>query len=156
SWPGAGEVIAALARAIATVRVQVVAGDQASGAGQIVDGAIRRWQLDEAAQRRDTVPIIAGSLDAVAARVGVLPSDEPVARWLDRVGRVARKAPALVVFELGDDPRAVELVAAIARAPALAVARAVIAVVDAKTSADDRTPTSRTLVETRVFERDNV
>ena len=131
AWPGASAWIAELVRALATGRVQVIAGVAASGARPLVDGAVRRWQLDQAARRRESVPLITGSLDEVVARLRAAPlADEPVGRWLGRVARAARAASALVVFELGDDPRAPELVTALARI-APTTSRAVIAIVDA-------------------------
>jgi len=126
SWPGATEWIDGLAAALGGAQpALVVVGSAASGARMLVDAAIRRRQLDEVVRGRTSPPMIAGSLDEVAAQLGVdlaatqLPSGSPPAArgWLERVARAARQAPARVVLELVDDPRADELIAGLVRNP---------------------------------------
>jgi transcriptional regulator with GAF, ATPase, and Fis domain/predicted Zn-dependent protease len=118
SWPGADAWIGMLARGLASPRVHAVAGAPGSGARILVDGAVRRWQLERAAQRRETTPLVAGTLDEVAAQLGSaqLASGAALAGWIDRVARAAREHAGMVVFELAEDPRAAAVVAALARA----------------------------------------
>jgi transcriptional regulator with GAF, ATPase, and Fis domain len=124
AWPGAQAVIDELARGLATrADVHVVAGAAGSGARLLADAAIRRWQLDEVVRHREPAAVLAGSLDELAARFGVTGGGA----WLDRLARGARASGALVVVELGGDPRAGDAVAAFARA---AAARPAIAIVD--------------------------
>jgi serine/threonine-protein kinase len=73
SWPGADAWIAKLAQGLGSPRVHAVVGARGSGAGILVDGAVRRWQLERAAQRKDTAPLVAGTLDEVAAQLGCAP-----------------------------------------------------------------------------------
>ena len=117
SWPGADAWIAMLARGLASPRVHAVAGARDSGARILVEGAVRRWQLERASQRRETTPLVAGTLDEVAAQLGSAPlaPGAALAGWIDRVARAARSHAGMVVFELVEDPRATAVVAALAR-----------------------------------------
>ncbi|HET9990956.1 MAG TPA: serine/threonine-protein kinase, partial [Kofleriaceae bacterium] len=132
SWPGADAWIAMLAHGLTSPRVHAVAGAPGSGASILVDGAVRRWQLERAAQRprvRDpsdpdsgpersaTTPRIAGTLEEVAAQLGCAPlaAGAALPGWIDRVARAARDHAGMVVFELAEDPRAAAVVAALAR-----------------------------------------
>src|SRR4051812_16157103 len=92
SWPGADAWMAELARGLASPRVHLVIGGAGSGARILVDGAIRRWQLDRAARRHETVPVLAGSLDELADAFAIAPLalGASLAGWLDRVARTAR------------------------------------------------------------------
>ena len=63
-------MIAKLAHGLTSPRVHAIAGASGSGARFLVDGAVRRWQLERAAQRRETLPLVAGTLDEVAAQLG--------------------------------------------------------------------------------------
>ena len=126
AWPGAAEVIDAIARSLASpTRVILVVGAAASGARELVDGAIRRRQLEDVARgvrppagdARPPARVI-GSLDEVGAAFAV-PASDPGASpraWLERVARAARGGGAAVVIELADDPRAADLIGALARA----------------------------------------
>jgi transcriptional regulator with GAF, ATPase, and Fis domain/tetratricopeptide (TPR) repeat protein len=124
AWPGAREATEALARALGEGGVHVIAGAPGSGARRIVDAAIVRWQLAAVAQGRAAVPVIAGSIDEVAAALEV----NGRGRWLDRAARAVRAANAIVVIELGDDPRTRELLAVLGRGGD----RPVIAIVDSE------------------------
>jgi transcriptional regulator with GAF, ATPase, and Fis domain/tetratricopeptide (TPR) repeat protein len=115
AWTGAPPVVDAIARGLASRgALHVVVGGAGSGARQLVDSAIRRWQLDEVARHRQPARVIAGGLDEIAAALACTP--EAPGRWIDRLARAARAADALVVIELVDDPRADEAIAALARA----------------------------------------
>ncbi|MDB4958737.1 MAG: Response regulator of zinc sigma-54-dependent two-component system [Myxococcales bacterium] len=131
AWPGAKPIIDTLARGLGS-GVHVVAGVAASGARQLVDGALRQFQLAEVAHRRQATSVIAGSLDEVAATVSARATPQDARGFIQRVARAAREAAAIVVFELGDDPRAGELVAALARTGG---DRAAIVIVDQATAA---------------------
>jgi eukaryotic-like serine/threonine-protein kinase len=112
AWPGAPAVIEELARGLAgRAAIHVVAGSVAAGAHEIVDAAIRRWQLDEVAHGRLTMSPLRGSLDAVAALLAASPGsvtgsptgsgDAQGRRWLDAMCRaIARpggsEAPLVV------------------------------------------------------------
>jgi transcriptional regulator with GAF, ATPase, and Fis domain/Tfp pilus assembly protein PilF len=141
TWPGADGVVEPLARGLAGRGfVHVVAGVAASGARQLVDRAIRRWQLDEVARGRRTMPVIAGGLDEVAMRLVVAPTSSNAGapdsgrRWIDAVARAVSRVDAVVVFELGDDPRAKDLLNALLR---VGLERAVVAIVDEPVVARD-------------------
>jgi len=129
SWPGADAWIAKLAHGLTSPRVHAVVGTPGSGARILVDGAVRRWQLERAAQRRETSPLVAGTLDEVAGQLGCAPlaAGAPVAGWIDRVARAVREHAGMVVLELAEDPRGAAVVAALARAQS---AFATIAIVD--------------------------
>jgi len=115
SWPGAAPWIAELAAALATTEpVLVVVGSAGSGARALVDAAIRHRQLDEVARGRPALPLIAGTLDEVAAVLAV-PAGTTARSWLEQLARASRGATARVVLDLVDDPRADELVGALAR-----------------------------------------
>jgi transcriptional regulator with GAF, ATPase, and Fis domain/Tfp pilus assembly protein PilF len=137
AWPGAAPVIERLAAGLAgRGAVHVVVGIAASGARQLVDGAVRRWQLDEVSRRRQAPDVIAGSLDEIAAALGeaaVAPASD-ARGWIERVARASRRRQALVVVELADDPRANDVVAALARAGG---ERSVVVLVDAPIAARD-------------------
>ncbi|HTR51204.1 MAG TPA: sigma 54-interacting transcriptional regulator [Kofleriaceae bacterium] len=122
AWPGAAELVDQLARGLATAVLHVVVGHAASGARQLVDAAVRRWQLAEIARHREPAPLAAGTLDELAVRFGVTGGGG----WLDRLTRAARDA--IVIVELGDDPRTDDALAALSRH---AGGRPVIAIVDA-------------------------
>ena len=132
AWPGAAAVIDAIAGSLAsTARVILVVGTAASGARELVDGAIRRRQLEEVARGArapagaagpagDVRPAarVVGTLDEVGAAFAV-PAPDPGASaraWIERVARAARRGGAAVVIELADDPRAGDLLGALARA----------------------------------------
>jgi len=136
AWPGAQQLVGPLANALEAGRggVHVVVGSAASGARQLVERAIQRWQLGEVARGHGTAPVIAGALDDVAVRLAVAPATtaDAARRWLDAVARAAARADALVVIELGDDPRARELIAALLRA---GVERPIVAIVDTPVTA---------------------
>src|SRR4051794_27590730 len=51
AWPGAAAVIDAIGKSLAAGGVIVVAGPAASGARELVDGAVRRHQLAQVAGR---------------------------------------------------------------------------------------------------------
>jgi len=118
SWPDADAWIAELAQALTSSRVHAIAGAPGSGARILVDGAVRRWQLERAAHRRETTPLVAGTLDEVAVQLGCAPlaAGAPVAGWIDRVARTVRDHAGMTVLELAEDPRAAAVVAALARA----------------------------------------
>ena len=130
SWPGAEGWIAELARALHGSRVHVVLGGVGSGARMLVESAVRRWQLERAAQHSDTIGFIAGSLDDVATELGVPPTNV-LAGWIDRVARTIRRRDAIVVLELAGDPRAAACIAALARSPGAFSATAICAPDDA-------------------------
>jgi transcriptional regulator with GAF, ATPase, and Fis domain len=118
AWPGAEDVVEPLARALAERGgVHVIAGVAASGVRQLVDRAILRWRRDEVARGGRTTAVIAGSLDDVAAQLAVasVGVTEPSRRWIDMLARAVAQSDALVVFELGDDPRARDVIAALLR-----------------------------------------
>ena len=117
SWPGAAAFIADVVAGLATSKVQIVVGGAGSGARMLVDGAIRRWQLSRAAERRETVPHLAGSLDAIASALGVAPVEagSSLEGWIDRVARAARARELVIAFELAEDPRRDALIAALGR-----------------------------------------
>ncbi len=127
TWPGSAQVIEAIGRGLVGDGVSVVAviGVAAAGGRQLVDAAARRWQLAQVARQRSG-RMLAGSLDEVAAALKIAPGASP-ASWIERFARAVRSAPDLVVLELADDPRAVDLFGALVRAPG---DRAVIALVD--------------------------
>ncbi|HEX3479479.1 MAG TPA: serine/threonine-protein kinase, partial [Kofleriaceae bacterium] len=134
AWPGAAAVIDAIGRGLAAGGVSVVTGPAASGARELVDGAVRRHQLAQVAGRLadagPAAPRIAGTLDEVgaalgapAARQGADPAADLAADpaggargWIERVARAARRRGAPVVIDAGGDPRAADLVGALARA----------------------------------------
>jgi transcriptional regulator with GAF, ATPase, and Fis domain len=132
AWPGADAIVEPLARGLAgRGLVHVVVGVTASGARQLVDRALRRWQLDEVAHGRRALPVIAGGLDDVAVRLVVATTAQAAASgrgWTDAVARAVSRTDAVVVFELADDPRARALIDALARA---GLERPVIVIVDA-------------------------
>jgi serine/threonine-protein kinase PknK len=116
TWPGAEPWIAALGEDLAAGAAIAVTGPAASGARALVDAALRRRQLAAVARAAgDRAGVIAGTLDEVARRLGV-PGGGARA-WIERIARAARAAGRPVVLELGDDPRAADLVAALGRAP---------------------------------------
>jgi transcriptional regulator with GAF, ATPase, and Fis domain len=120
-WPGARAFVEGLARELdARPVVHAVVGATGSGAHQLAEAALLRIQLAEVAGGSPSHPVIAGSLDAVAAAVvhDARTADEPPARWLERTARALRAADAYVVLDVVDDPRAAEAVAALARADA--------------------------------------
>jgi transcriptional regulator with GAF, ATPase, and Fis domain/tetratricopeptide (TPR) repeat protein len=126
AWPGAAPVTDAIARGLAgRGAVHVVAGVPASGARSLVNSALRRWQLDEVAHHRQPPRVISGSLDEVAAALAC-PLEHSAPRWIDRVARAARTSDAVIVLELGDDPRVDDVLGALARAhgdrPVIAIA----------------------------------
>ncbi|MBX3157976.1 MAG: sigma 54-interacting transcriptional regulator [Deltaproteobacteria bacterium] len=115
-WPGAAPWIDAVAASLAAAHaVVLVVGAADSGRRQLVDAALARRQLDEVVRGRATLPIVAGSLDQVASALDV-PAAASARAWLECAARAMRGARARVVVELGDDPRAGELLAALARA----------------------------------------
>ncbi|HEU0030227.1 MAG TPA: sigma 54-interacting transcriptional regulator [Kofleriaceae bacterium] len=119
TWAGATPWIRELAAALdASEPVLVVVGAPASGARSLVDAAVREAQLDEVARGARSTPAIAGVLDVVASRLGIAASSEAASArgWLERVARAARSAQARIVLELGDDPRARDVIAALGRA----------------------------------------
>jgi len=129
AWPGAREASDLLARHLASGRpvVHVVAGIAAAGGRQLVDRAVRAWQLDEVARGRRPTDVITGTFDEIAARLSVEPvvtavlgsaasATDASRRWIDVVARAVARANAVVIFELGDDARAKELVTALGRA----------------------------------------
>ena len=141
TWPGSDAWIAALVAGLATPNVQLVVGGAGSGARVLVEGAIRRWQLARAAERRETVPHLAGSLDAIADELGVgmLAPGASLHGWLDRVARAARDRAALIAFDLADDPRGGALITGLARTPsALGVIVIVAASVEPRDGLDVR------------------
>ncbi|HWO18665.1 MAG TPA: sigma 54-interacting transcriptional regulator [Kofleriaceae bacterium] len=158
TWPGAEPWIAALDADLAAGAAIAVAGPGAAGGRALADAALRRRQLAQvarsgavgaagagsvagaagaagagsvagaagAAGAAGVIGVIGGTLDEVARRL-----DVPVVSariWLERVARAARGASRPVVIELGGDPRAAELAAALGRAPP--GAHPVIALVD--------------------------
>jgi transcriptional regulator with GAF, ATPase, and Fis domain len=136
AWPCAAEVVDAIARGLAVATAHVVVGPAQAGGRALVDGAVRRWQLDEVARGHRAPRVIAGSLEQVAAALGVGPTPD-AKRWLSDIAQHVGRADALVVVDLGDDPRAASFIAAIARADKARPA-VVIADVDAEiTSRDD-------------------
>ncbi|HEU4732847.1 MAG TPA: protein kinase, partial [Kofleriaceae bacterium] len=145
-WPGAAVVIDAIAASLTgRTAVIIVAGSAASGARELAFGAVRRHQLAQVARgarprqaaggapaRAEPGARIAGTLDEVGAALAIQ-APEPAGSaasargWIERVARAARRSDAPVVLELGDDPRAGDLIAALARAEGGAP---VIAIVD--------------------------
>lgn len=138
TWPGATAWVAEFVGNLDRRCVHVVVSMPASGAAELVAAATLKWQLDRAARRAAAIPIVAGGLDDVVRRIAAshaLPRrDEPVAHWLGRIASAVRTADALVVLELGDDPRGEAVVAALARGE---FERPVIAIVDAVPSMHD-------------------
>ncbi len=63
SWPGAEPTIAALARAIEAGGLHLAVGVAAAGTHQIVEAAVRRWQLAEVARRKQPAAMLTGSID---------------------------------------------------------------------------------------------
>ncbi|MGE0548202.1 MAG: sigma 54-interacting transcriptional regulator [Kofleriaceae bacterium] len=114
SWPGARDTIAAIAASLdATNPVVVVIGSAAAGAHQIVADAVGRWQLDQVVHGAAANASI-GPLDDIATMFGVTARiDDP--GWLDRLAHRIRTATELCAIDLGSDPRARELVIALAR-----------------------------------------
>ncbi|HEY0251015.1 MAG TPA: tetratricopeptide repeat protein, partial [Kofleriaceae bacterium] len=110
SWPGADAWVAAFAQALASPQVHVVVGDTGSGAPQLIDAAIQRWQLERAAHRNETVPQLAGTLDEVSALA-------THAGWIERAAKQLRQRSAICVVDLVGDPRATAVIAALARVP---------------------------------------
>ncbi len=127
SWPGAEPTIAALARAIEAGGIHLAVGVAAAGTRQIVEAAVRRWQLAEVARRRQPAATLTGSLDEVAAALAVATGADTARGWVERVARAIRVHPGLVVIELAADPRAPQLLSALSRGDAR---RPVIAIVD--------------------------
>ena len=127
AWPGAAAVIDAIAASLASrAAVILVVGSAASGARELVDGAVRRHQLAQVARGAARTPPhhaasgarIVGSLDEIGAALAV-PASDPGASargWIERVARAARRGGATVVIELAGDPRAGDLIGALARA----------------------------------------
>ena len=117
TWHGAAPVIEAIGRALQGDGVAVISvvGIAAAGGRQLVDAAVRTWQLAQVARQRSG-GVSAGTLDELAVTLGVRTSAN-AASWVERVARAARRAPELIVIELADDPRAADLVAALVRAP---------------------------------------
>jgi serine/threonine-protein kinase PknK len=109
AWPGATAwldgVAAALDAAAGTV---VVVGDAGSGAVELADVAVRRWQVARVA-RGDDATIVRGDIDQVAAALAA-----PAAA----LARAIRASEHRVRVDAGDDPRAPALLAALAREPA--------------------------------------
>ena len=127
AWPGAAAVIDAIAASLASrTAVILVVGTAASGARELVDGALRRHQLAQVARGAARTPPhqaasgarIVGSFDEVGAALAVPASDLGASArgWIERVARAARRGGATVVIELADDPRAGDLIGALARA----------------------------------------
>ncbi|HEY3804776.1 MAG TPA: sigma 54-interacting transcriptional regulator [Kofleriaceae bacterium] len=115
SWPGARLLADAIVHGLRGNRVQLVIGEPASGARELVDAALLAWQLGRTSRKERSPAIAAGSLDAIAARVGA----GDARGWLDRCARAVRgEAPdaRLCVLELADDPRAADAIAALVRA----------------------------------------
>jgi len=130
AWPGAEPWLAALDAALAGSAVAVIVGPPESGARALVDVALRRRQL--AAVARGTTPgaVTSGSLDELAARLGGAAAT--TARgWLEQAARAMRAARGAVVVELDDDPRARELVLALARTTPAAGDAPIVVLVDA-------------------------
>jgi len=117
AWPGAAIVIDELARNLAgRAAIHIVAGVEASGARQLADAAVRRWQLDEVTRGRRAGAVLTGSIDVIAAGLGIVVSGDPDGRrWIDATARAVAARDGLVVVELGDDPRARSFLAALAR-----------------------------------------
>ena len=114
SWPGAATWIGAVEGALSAGALLVVPGPVESGARMLVDVALRRRQLEEVARGKAPAPLVAGTLDAIAAQLGVSPAASPRA-WIERIARALRSANAPAIVELADDPRAHDFVAALAR-----------------------------------------
>nr|HEX4313478.1 sigma 54-interacting transcriptional regulator [Kofleriaceae bacterium] len=116
SWPGCAAWLDDVAARLADGGVEVVVGDAGSGARELVAAAVRRWQLARVARGLDAA-LIAGSLDVIAAAldVGATGGERGFAV---RVARALRAAGKLAIVDLADDPRADELLAALAREPA--------------------------------------
>ncbi|MDQ3335338.1 MAG: sigma 54-interacting transcriptional regulator [Myxococcota bacterium] len=116
AWPGADAWIATLESSLAARAVTIVHGPSESGARMLVDVALRRRQLDEVARGRAPAPMVAGTLDTIAAQLGITSAPSSNARaWIERTARAIRGVRAPVVVETGDDPRTSDLVAALAR-----------------------------------------
>ncbi|HEX3758066.1 MAG TPA: sigma 54-interacting transcriptional regulator [Kofleriaceae bacterium] len=136
TWPGAAAAIDAIARSLAAGGVIVVAGPAASGARELADGAVRRHHLADVARGTPVAPRIVGTLDEIGA--ALVPPAAPDARaadpasaaraWIERLARAARRRGAPVVIEAIGDPRAGDLLGALARADGPGP---VIAIVDA-------------------------
>ncbi|HEX4452781.1 MAG TPA: serine/threonine-protein kinase, partial [Kofleriaceae bacterium] len=122
SWPGARELADAIARGLEAGRVQIVVGDAASGARELVDSALLAWQIARVAERDGAPAIAIGTLDALAAgRVGRAggrdASDASAAGWIELAARAIRgDTSRACAIELADDPRADAVVAALVRA----------------------------------------
>jgi transcriptional regulator with GAF, ATPase, and Fis domain len=133
AWPGAADVVDALAHGLGTPTVHIVTGPAQAGGRAIVDGAVRRWQLDEVARGHRAPRVIAGSLEHVAGVVGV--GATPDAKgWLSNIAQQVARADALAVIDLGEDPRAATLVAALAR---IDKTRAIVVITDADVGSRD-------------------
>ena len=126
AWPGAAAVIDAIAHSLTGGAVAVVVGGEASGARELVDGALRRHQLARVAAGMPDAqapagarwaPRITGSLDEVGAcLVPALDAASSARSWIERVARAARRGDAPVAIDLSGDPRAEDLLGALARA----------------------------------------
>ena len=160
AWPGAASVIDAIGRSLAGGAVVVVVGAAASGARELADGALRRHQLAQVARGVVAGARIGGTLDEVGAALSpapdVAPDGTPGARpgvgsaagsgagsdpaaaargWIERVARAARRGPAPVAIDLIGDPRAGDVLGALARAEGTGP---VIALIEREPSGDPR------------------
>ena len=116
TWPGAGRVIDALAAGIgARAVVHAVVGGAGSGARELVDAAVRDYQLRRARSGREA-PVVAGTLDELAPGASV-----------HAAARALRSGHAVRVVDLRGDVRVARVVAALAHVGGDA---AVVAIVD--------------------------
>jgi len=126
-WTGAEAVVDAVTRNLVSTDAAIaLTGVAASGARQLADAAAQRWQLAQVARQRPAT-VVAGVLDDVAPALGVATSSDTGRGWIERVARASRRAAELVVIDVGDDPRGLELLAALTRSPG---ERPVLVVVD--------------------------
>ncbi|MEJ7599194.1 MAG: hypothetical protein WKG01_14905 [Kofleriaceae bacterium] len=133
AWPGAAAFTARLAQALddRTRAVLVVLGSEAAGTHVLVGAAVRRHQL-EAVSRGSALHaapgMLSGTLDEVAARLGHgLDPHASTRAWIERVARAARGEDRQIVVDALDDPRADDVILALARTPG---ARAVVVIVE--------------------------
>jgi transcriptional regulator with GAF, ATPase, and Fis domain len=112
TWPGADAVIRGLAGQLPEGTIQIVVGGAGSGAREIVDAALRAWQLDAVVAGRTVPRVRSGTFDEVATAAGAAMG----ARWIDAGARAVRTLPELVVIDLVDDPRSEAILAALGRA----------------------------------------
>jgi transcriptional regulator with GAF, ATPase, and Fis domain/Tfp pilus assembly protein PilF len=121
SWPSAASTIAAIAEALASSTPIAVVGPSAGGGRLLVDAAVAKWQLARVANEQSAL-VRTTTIDTLAdlLRVATAATDRGSRAWIERLARAAVTSTAEVdalVVDVVEDPRASELVHALARAP---------------------------------------